>query len=75
MLKDWLITQNTRENDLFFVRFLELKNKQKMFQNFIVGVNSSVFDDEKSNKSNLEVIRPSCVALFAILEQLQEQTF
>ena len=53
---------------LFFVRVLELKinNKKVCFKNIIIGINSYVFDYKKSNKSNLEVIRPSFVALLPL---------
>ena len=63
-----------------FFRFLlekspEISQKQQKIDFFLkIGTHFHVFDDEKSNESNPDLIRPPCVAVLvflAILEQLQ----
>ena len=51
----------------------KISQKMDFFRKHQIGVNSHVFDDEKSNKSTIELIRPSCVAILAfsaIFEQI-----
>ena len=51
--------------------FVKLKTKNKICSKKIkIGFNSHVFEEEKSIKSNRELMRPSCLAFSAIFEKL-----